>query len=203
MIAHKRQQLQQQQQLAQQRALAQAQAQAQGQVTINGVNGMGEAVRPPTAIAPDTNSDHARPHGSGEDGATHPQGSPGIAVNGSTTPDGRLSVSAEIRGGNASPAFVVRSPPDHIEEVGQILKTAFPLLIMSLETVVDQIMQRFKSGPEEEIYRLVCMLLQDAVQVNDICLSFVVSSDTFDSNTSIIWATQMMMGRFLWQRSIS
>ena len=60
----------------------------------------------------------------------------------------------------------MRSPADNIEEVGQILKTAFPLLIMTLETVVDQIMQRFKASPEEEIYRLVCMLLQDAVQAS-------------------------------------
>lgn len=54
---------------------------------------------------------------------------------------------------------------EYIEEVVQILKTAFPLLILSLETMVDQISQRFKATPEEEIYRLVCMLLQDAVQV--------------------------------------
>jgi len=45
----------------------------------------------------------------------------------------------------------------------QILKTAFPLLILSLETIVDQITSRFKSTAEEEIYRLVCMLLQDAM----------------------------------------
>lgn len=163
MIAHKRQQLQQQQQqLAQQRALAQA----QGQVAINGVNGIGDAVHPHASGISDTSSDHSRLHPPGEDTASHAQASPGIAVNGTPTPDGRMSVPAEIRGGNASPAFVMRSPPDHIEEVGQILKTAFPLLIMSLETVVDQIMQRFKATPEEEIYRLVCMLLQDAVQVS-------------------------------------
>ena len=54
---------------------------------------------------------------------------------------------------------------DYIEEVVQILKTAFPLLILSLETMIDQIAQRFKATPEEEVYRLVCMLLQDAIQV--------------------------------------
>ena len=31
-----------------------------------------------------------------------------------------------------------KQPPDLIDEVGQILKTAFPLLIMSLGTIVDQ-----------------------------------------------------------------
>lgn len=52
-----------------------------------------------------------------------------------------------------------------IDEVGQILKTAFPLLIMSLETIVDQINQRFRGNADEEIYRLICMLLQDALTV--------------------------------------
>ncbi|RPD67165.1 atypical/PIKK/TRRAP protein kinase [Lentinus tigrinus ALCF2SS1-7] len=50
-----------------------------------------------------------------------------------------------------------------VDEVVQILKTAFPLLILTLETVVEQILQRFKASPEEEIYRLTCMLLQDAM----------------------------------------
>ncbi|KAF8138723.1 FAT domain-containing protein [Boletus edulis] len=53
---------------------------------------------------------------------------------------------------------------EHVEEVVQILKTAFPLLILSMETMVDQILQRFKAPPEEEIYRLISMLLQDAIQ---------------------------------------
>ncbi|KAI0698576.1 hypothetical protein BC835DRAFT_1541792 [Cytidiella melzeri] len=50
---------------------------------------------------------------------------------------------------------------EHVEEVGQILKTAFPLLIMSLETIVEQLIQRFKTTPEEEIYRLIWMLSAD------------------------------------------
>ena len=59
-----------------------------------------------------------------------------------------------------------------IDEIVQILKTAFPLLILTLETVIEQIAQRFKATQDEEIYRLICMLLQDAVQV--ICNLFFV-----------------------------
>lgn len=62
-------------------------------------------------------------------------------------------------------SFAIRQAWEHVDEVVQILKTAFPLLILSMETMVDQILQRFKATPEEEIYRLICMLLQDAVQV--------------------------------------
>lgn len=63
------------------------------------------------------------------------------------------------------PTFVIRQAWEHVDEVVQILKTAFPLLILSMETMVDQIFQRFKATTEEEIYRLICMLLQDAIQV--------------------------------------
>lgn len=93
------------------------------------------------------------------------------------------SLSPDKRGTAATPASVptslqqsspapaeatthpVRQSWDHVDEVVQILKTAFPLLILSLETFVEQINGRFKATPEEEIYRLVCMLLQDAIQV--------------------------------------
>lgn len=54
---------------------------------------------------------------------------------------------------------------EYVEEVVNMLKTAFPLLILSMETTVDQISHRFKATQEEEIYRLICMLLQDAMQV--------------------------------------
>ena len=57
---------------------------------------------------------------------------------------------------------------DLIEEIMQILKTAFPLLILTLETVVEQIAGRFKGNADEEIYRLVCMLLQDAMGVSHV-----------------------------------
>ncbi|KAI0284236.1 FAT domain-containing protein [Russula aff. rugulosa BPL654] len=53
---------------------------------------------------------------------------------------------------------------EYVEEVVNMLKTAFPLLILSMETTVDQISHRFKATQEEEIYRLICMLLQDAMQ---------------------------------------
>lgn len=72
---------------------------------------------------------------------------------------------------DTQPTYVVRQSWEHVDEVVQILKTAFPLLILSMETMVDQILQRFKATPEEEIYRLICMLLLDAVQVSSSCAS--------------------------------
>ena len=67
-------------------------------------------------------------------------------------------------------AVPLRGAWDHIEEVNQILKTAFPLLILCMETLVDQINSHFKVSGEEDIYRLICMLMQDAIQVRRLLL---------------------------------
>uniref|UniRef100_D8PQ42 Non-specific serine/threonine protein kinase n=1 Tax=Schizophyllum commune (strain H4-8 / FGSC 9210) TaxID=578458 RepID=D8PQ42_SCHCM len=51
---------------------------------------------------------------------------------------------------------------DYLEEIVQILKTMFPLLTLSMETLVDQINTKFKLNLEEEYYRNICLLLHDA-----------------------------------------
>jgi transformation/transcription domain-associated protein len=61
----------------------------------------------------------------------------------------------------ASPA----TPWDHIEEVMAILKTAYPLLALTMETMVDQILARLKPTTDEDIYRLIVALLNDGVQM--------------------------------------
>lgn len=60
-----------------------------------------------------------------------------------------------------------KQPWEYIDELLQLMKTGHPLLVLTIETMVDQILQRFKATAEEEIYRLVCMLLIDAIQVNN------------------------------------
>jgi len=95
----------------------------------------------------------------------NPEATPTAALNaGATVLPSTQSASSE-----AQPSYVIRQSWEHVDEVVQILKTAFPLLILSMETMVDQILQRFKATPEEEIYRLICMLLLDAVQVCTSC----------------------------------
>ncbi|THH03836.1 hypothetical protein EW145_g5969 [Phellinidium pouzarii] len=51
-----------------------------------------------------------------------------------------------------------------VDDIASLLKTNNPLLALTLETMVDQFNVKFKSTPEEEIYRFTFMLLQDAVQ---------------------------------------
>lgn len=58
-----------------------------------------------------------------------------------------------------------RPGSEHIDEVVQILKTAFPLLILSMESMVEQLNSRFKASQDENTYRFISMLLQEALQV--------------------------------------
>lgn len=53
---------------------------------------------------------------------------------------------------------------DHVDEILNILKTAFPLLALTMENMAEQLQQRFKPSNDEDIYRLTNALLNDALQ---------------------------------------
>ncbi|CAG8494689.1 11619_t:CDS:10, partial [Ambispora leptoticha] len=57
-----------------------------------------------------------------------------------------------------------KQPWEHVEDIMSILKTTFPLLSLSIETMVDQIQTRLKPTSDEDIYRLIVALLNDGVQ---------------------------------------
>ena len=54
-------------------------------------------------------------------------------------------------------------PWDYLDEVASVLKTAFPLLALSMETMVEQIVRNFRANPDEEAYRLINALLADSM----------------------------------------
>ncbi|KAK4242261.1 hypothetical protein C8A03DRAFT_11533 [Achaetomium macrosporum] len=57
-----------------------------------------------------------------------------------------------------------KKPPWELtEEIMSVLKTAFPLLALSMETMVDQIQKHFKCPPDEDAYRLIVALLNDGL----------------------------------------
>lgn len=89
-----------------------------------------------------------------------PQG-PGGSVAGSPA---NSSGSPGASSADQSSAGTVPQPWDHVEEIMNILKTAYPLLALSLEALVDQIYQRFKCLPDEDTYRLIMALLNESVQ---------------------------------------
>ncbi|WVR08546.1 hypothetical protein IAU60_005601 [Kwoniella sp. DSM 27419] len=70
-------------------------------------------------------------------------------------------------GAMAPPAAVPplpRQPWDHVDEIMNMLKTAFPLLALTMEKMVDQISLRAKPNSDEDIYRFFSALLADAMQ---------------------------------------
>lgn len=80
-----------------------------------------------------------------------------------------------------------RQPWEHVDEILQTLKTTFPLLILSLETMVDQIQHKFKLSQEEDVYRNVCMLLQDAIQVIPLLVELILANQPLELCTSDEW----------------
>ncbi|KAJ3211873.1 hypothetical protein HDU67_004198 [Dinochytrium kinnereticum] len=88
---------------------------------------------------------------------------------------------------NGTPTPVRRQPWEYVEEVMALLKTAFPLLALSMETMVDQMAQRLKPNTDEDIYRLIVALLTDGVQQ--------LSRDPGDVGT-ICSATEHNLARF-------
>ena len=69
--------------------------------------------------------------------------------------------------------ITARHPLEHVDEITSILKTAFPLLALTMEHISDQLQQRFKTIPDEDVSRIIIALTNDAIQAS---LSPLVSS---------------------------
>lgn len=83
-----------------------------------------------------------------------------------------------------------KKPWEFAEEIMSVLKTAFPLLALSMETMVDQIQKHFKCPPDEDAYRLIVALLNDA-------LAYVSRTPaSFAKNVKLPPATETNITRF-------
>ena len=85
-------------------------------------------------------------------------------------PEANGATAGAANGANGEQAVVAanqtptKKPPwEHTEEILAVLKTAFPLLALSMESMVDQIQKYFKCPPDEDAYRLITALLNDAL----------------------------------------
>jgi transformation/transcription domain-associated protein len=56
-----------------------------------------------------------------------------------------------------------KKPWEHTDRLEKTLRTAFPLLYASMEAMVEQIQRHFKCPPDEDAYRLIVALLNDAL----------------------------------------
>ena len=68
-------------------------------------------------------------------------------------------------------------PPTHpLDEIMAMLKTGYPLLALSMETMVDQIQLKFKPQADEDMYRLVVALYNEGAQVSPRWISMLYNS---------------------------
>ncbi|KEF63414.1 transformation/transcription domain-associated protein [Exophiala aquamarina CBS 119918] len=95
---------------------------------------------------------------------------PGTA-NGETPANGASSPKAkqepngdnQANGAEAEKTEEPKKPWDHTDEIMAGLKTAFPLLALSMETMTDQLSKHFKCPPDEDAHRLIVALLNDGL----------------------------------------
>ena len=96
--------------------------------------------------------------------ATTEDAKPSVAGDAASTP--AAGTNGNTAAQNPAPAAKQpgkKFPWELTEEVMSTLKTAFPLLALSMETMVDQIQKHFKCPPDEDAYRLIVALLNDAL----------------------------------------
>lgn len=92
-----------------------------------------------------------------------------VKTEGGETKEGTATPGPPATNGNVQPkeeqagAGQKKPPWELTEEIMSVLKTAFPLLALSMETTVDQIQKHFKCPPDEDAYRLIVALLNDGL----------------------------------------
>jgi transformation/transcription domain-associated protein len=141
---------------------ARAGAQAQGGPSVTKPNSSPSQSRSEASAGkPETTG--SRPSTAAGDGAAQVKTEPSEA-NGSATTAGEPSSSQSQQASAPAQQLVAKKPPwEHTEEILATLKTAFPLLALSMETMVDQIQKNFKCPPDEDAYRLIVALLNDGL----------------------------------------
>ncbi|EPY52670.1 PIKK/TRRAP protein kinase Tra1 [Schizosaccharomyces cryophilus OY26] len=85
-----------------------------------------------------------------------------ISSSSNVTPINEGSMSSDMNGKQNH--LNARIPSQITGDIMAILKTAYPLLALTTETMVDQIQSRLKSFPDEDAYRLIVALLNDGLQ---------------------------------------
>ncbi|KAF1991150.1 hypothetical protein K402DRAFT_389346 [Aulographum hederae CBS 113979] len=95
----------------------------------------------------------------GDNGQTAQNGTLSNANN-TPKPDGGEQATPN---GSSTSLPVPKKPWEYTEELMSTLKTAFPLLAWSMESMVDQIQKNFKCPPDEDAYRLIVALLNDGI----------------------------------------
>ena len=113
------------------------------------------------AVKQESPSATARPESSG--GPSRPGTASGEAQSTVITAAEETPKKEGAEDSKPSDAARPKKPWEYTEALTTTLRTAFPLLYASMEAMVDQIMKNFKCPPDEDAYRLIVALLNDAL----------------------------------------
>ena len=83
--------------------------------------------------------------------------------NGTEAPKAEVNGDSQTTSAQDGESATPKKPWEYSEEIMSVLKTTFPLLALSMETMVDQIQKHFKCPPDEDAYRLIVALLNDGL----------------------------------------
>ncbi|KAK5808732.1 hypothetical protein F5H01DRAFT_281683, partial [Linnemannia elongata] len=122
--------------------------------------------------------------------AADPSPGPSAATGAGTARLAQITAQFPAAALNTPGVSQIRKPWEHVDDIMNILKTAFPLLALSMESMVDQIQQRLKPSPEEDMYRLIVALLTDSFQ--QLFQRLVLSSE----NEQLSAVTEANLNRF-------
>ncbi|KAF2483324.1 FAT domain-containing protein [Neohortaea acidophila] len=131
---------------------------------VNRPDSAGGTSRPATANGerPSTGDGETRPGTA--NGETRPASASGDAAqNGGTTEETPKKEGAGEEEEKAEAPPKPKKPWEHTESLMITLRTAFPLLYASMEAMLEQIQKHFKCPPDEDAFRLIVALLNDAL----------------------------------------
>jgi transformation/transcription domain-associated protein len=130
----------------------------------------GAASSPPanaTQSSPKPTSTPSRPNtanGTQADGENGLSATPNNNATGTSSSPAKPDVEmADANGTPAANSDTPLKPWEHVDQVMNSLKSSFPLLAWSMESMVDQITKHFKSMPDEDAHRLIVALLNDGL----------------------------------------
>ncbi|KZP00081.1 FAT-domain-containing protein [Calocera viscosa TUFC12733] len=106
----------------------------------------------------------------GQSGDAGQSAQPLTLINGTTIKEegpAANGISSAANQANATPSAAAaqepRQPWQYVDEITSILKTAFPLLALTMESMSEQFVKGFKTGPEEELLRYLQHMVMEAL----------------------------------------
>ena len=134
--------------------------QDQKQERLNKTKQSSPAIKQGTPEHP--NAAPGRPENTPKPAPTNDESTASNTLNGTSASPKREPNTSAVDQESESPP-TPKKPWEYSDEIMSVLKTAFPLLALSMETMVDQIQKHFKCPPDEDAYRLIVALLNDGL----------------------------------------